>query len=306
MGRFLLGRLLGAIPTLFAIILLSFAIMRAAPGGPFDGERALPPEVEANLRAAYDLDAPLTVQFSRYLAGLARFDFGPSFKYADFSVGELIAGGAPVSAIIGGAALALATGLGIALGSVAAFNRHRALDSAVMALAVVGQVVPTFVVGPLLALLFGLWLGWLPIAGLDGGARAFVLPVVTLALPYVASIARLTRGSLREILAQPFIRTARAKGLDDATLLWRHALKPALLPVVSYLGPAAAGLLTGSVVVETVFGLPGIGRYFVQGAINRDYTLVLGVVVLYGALIILFNLLVDILYGWLDPRLARR
>lgn len=303
MIRLIGGRILSAIPTLFAIILLSFMLMRLAPGGPFDAERALPPEVEASLRAQYDLDAPLPVQFGRYLADLARFDFGPSFKYKDFTVTELIADGASVSATLGALALGLAAVLGIALGSAAALNRHSWLDTAVMGLAVSGQVIPTFVIGPLLALVFGLWLGWLPLAGWGNGAPAhLLLPVLTLALPYIASIARLMRASLIETMSENFIRTARAKGASPARILLRHALPPALLPVVSYLGPAAAGLLTGSVVVETIFGLPGIGRYFVQGAINRDYTLVMGVVILYGGLIVLFNMLTDLIYGWLDPR----
>lgn len=300
------GRLLGAIPTLFAIILISFIIMRAAPGGPFDAERALPPEVEANLRARYDLDVPLPQQFINYIAGLVRFDFGPSFKYKDFTVSELIAEGAPVSATVGGAAALLAASLGILLGCLAALRRNSWLDSMIMSVAVAGQVIPTFVVGPILALIFGLWLGWLPLAGWGEGKLTYlILPVITLALPYVASIARLMRASLIEVMTESFIRTARAKGAGPARVLLVHALRPALLPVVSYLGPAAAGLLTGSVVIETIFGLPGIGRYFVQGAINRDYTLVLGVVVLYGTLIVLLNLLVDLIYGWLDPRMAR-
>lgn len=303
MIRRLGGRVLSAIPTLFAIILLGFVLMRLAPGGPFDAERALPPEVEANLRAQYDLDAPLPQQFVRYVSDLARFDFGPSFRYKDFTVAELIADGAAVSATLGGLALGLATVFGIALGSAAALNRRSWLDSAVMALAVSGQVIPTFVIGPILALIFGLWLGWLPLAGWGGGKPAYLLlPVLTLALPYIASIARLMRASLIETMSENFIRTARARGASPARILLRHALPPALLPVVSYLGPAAAGLLTGSVVVETIFGLPGIGRYFVQGAINRDYTLVLGVVILYGGLIVLFNMLTDLIYGWLDPR----
>lgn len=303
---YVLARLLGAIPTLFAIILISFVLMRAAPGGPFDEERVLPPEVEASLRTAYHLDEPLPVQFAQYLEQILRFDFGPSFKYKDFSVNDLIASGAPVSATIGGLSLVLATLLGVAMGSLAALRRGHWIDQVVMLLALIGQVIPTFVVGPLLALLFGLWLGLLPLGGWNDGALSnLILPIVTLALPYIASIARLMRASMIETLHQNFIRTARAKGLSETTILWRHALRPALLPVVSYLGPAAASLMTGSVVVETVFGLPGIGRYFVQGAINRDYTLVLGVVILYGALIVLFNLLVDLAYGWLDPKLAR-
>jgi len=306
MFRLICGRLLGAIPTLMAIVLLGFVLMRLAPGGPFDAERALPPEVEAQLRAQYDLDAPLHEQLARYLADLARFDLGPSFKYKDFTVAELIRDGAGVSAALGGAALVLAAALGLTLGCAAALKRGSRFDAAVMTLAVSGQVIPTFVMGPILALVFGLWLRWLPLAGWGGGRPAFlILPVITLALPYVAAIARLMRASLIETMNESYIRTARAKGASPARILLRHALPPALLPVVSYLGPAAAGLLTGSVVVETIFGLPGIGRYFVQGAINRDYTLVLGVVMLYGGLIVVFNLATDLIYGWLDPRVRR-
>ena len=306
MGRYLIVRFFSAIPTLFVIVLLSFTLMRLAPGGPFDEERALPPEVEAKLLAAYNMDKPLPQQFIDYVGGLLQGDFGPSFRYKDFTVAELIATGAPVSATIGGLALLTATLLGVALGTWAATHQGSRTDKAVMTLAVTGQVVPTFVTGPLFALFFGLLLGWLPLGGWNGGAPPhLVLPVMTLALPYIAAIARLTRGSLIEQLSANHVRTARAKGLPELLVVWRHALPPALLPVVSYLGPAAAGLLTGSVVVETIFGLPGIGRYFVQGALNRDYTLVLGVVVLYGALLILFNLIVDLVYGLLDPKLRR-
>lgn len=304
MLRFLASRLLTAIPTLFAIILMSFLLMRLAPGGPFDLERALPQEVEQALRAAYNLDAPLHEQFFTYLGGLLRGDFGPSFKYKDFTVVDLLLIGAPVSATIGLLALALASLVGVSLGLWAATRRGQAADRIVMTFAVTGQVVPTFVTGPLMALLFGLVLGLLPLGGWNGGAPPnLVLPVLTLALPFIGSIARLTRASAIEQLSANFVRSARAKGLSERSVLVRHVLPPTLMPVISYLGPAAAGLLTGSVVVETIFGLPGIGRYFVQGALNRDYTLVLGVIVLYGTLLILFNLLVDVLYGLLDPKL---
>jgi oligopeptide transport system permease protein len=297
-------RILQAIPTLLLIVAAAFFLMRAAPGGPFDDERALPPEIEANLQAAYGLDQPVTAQFARYLGGLVRGDLGPSFRMKDFTVAELIGRGLPVTLGIGAAALLLGIGLGVPLGLVAGLRQNGWADHAVMSVALVGIAVPNFVVAPVLALVFGLYLGWLPVAGWEpGSAKHLVLPVITLALPLVAYLARLTRGSLLEVLQAPFIRTARAKGLDPGVILRRHALKPTLLPVVSFLGPAAAALLTGSLVVEQVFGLPGVGRYFVQGAINRDYTLVMGMVVFYASLILLLNLAVDLLYGWLDPRI---
>jgi len=304
MFRYALRRLFGIVPTFLAVVAAAFFLMRAAPGGPFDEERALPAEIEANLQAAYGLDQPLAVQFARYLGGLLRGDLGPSFRMKDFSVAELIGRGLPVTFSIGAAALLLALALGIPLGLVAGLRQNGWVDHTVMGVALAGIAIPGFVVAPVLALVFGLQLGWLPVAGWQAGSPAhMVLPVVTLALPYVAYLARLTRGSLLEVLQSPFIRTARAKGLAPAVILRRHALRPTLLPVVSFLGPAAAGLLTGSLVVEQVFGLPGVGRYFVQGAINRDYTLVMGMVVFYASLILLFNLLVDLAYGWLDPRI---
>jgi len=304
MFRYALRRLFGIVPTVLLIVAAAFFLMRAAPGGPFDEERALPAEIEANLQAAYGLDQPLAVQFARYLGGLLRGDLGPSFRMKDFSVAELIGRGLPVTFSIGAAALLLALALGIPLGLVAGLRQNGWVDHTVMGVALAGIAIPGFVVAPVLALVFGLQLGWLPVAGWQAGSPAhMVLPVVTLALPYVAYLARLTRGSLLEVLQSPFIRTARAKGLAPAVILRRHALRPTLLPVVSFLGPAAAGLLTGSLVVEQVFGLPGVGRYFVQGAINRDYTLVMGMVVFYASLILLFNLLVDLAYGWLDPRI---
>jgi oligopeptide transport system permease protein len=304
MLRYALGRLLGIVPTLLVIVTAAFFVMRLAPGGPFDEEQALPPEIEANLEAAYGLDQPVYVQFGRYLQGLLRGDLGPSFKYKDHRVSELIARGLPVTVTIGVLALLVAVGFGVPLGIAAALHHDRAADHAVMATALVGIAVPNFVLAPVLALVFGVYLGWLPVAGWEpGSVRHLVLPVVTLALPFVAYVARLTRGSLLEVLQAPYIRSARAKGLSRGAVLRRHALKPTLMPVVSSLGPAAAALLTGSLVVEQVFGLPGVGRYFVQGAINRDYTLVMGMVIFYAALILLLNLAVDLVYGWLDPRI---
>jgi len=301
-----LRRLLGIVPTFLIIVAAAFFLMRAAPGGPFDEEQTLPPEIAANLEAAYGLDQPVHVQFLRYLRGLVRGDLGPSFRMKDFRVAELIGRGLPVTLTVGTAALLLALCVGIPLGLVAGQLRNGWADHAVMSVALAGIAVPSFVVAPLLALVFGLYLDWLPVGGWEqGSVRHLVLPVLTLALPLVGYVARLTRGSVLEVLQSPFIRTARAKGLDPGVVLRRHALRPTLLPVVSFLGPAAAGLLTGSLVVEQVFGLPGVGRYFVQGAVNRDYTLVMGMVIFYAALILLLNLLVDLVYGWLDPRIRR-
>jgi oligopeptide transport system permease protein len=297
-------RLLAAAPTLWLLITLAFFLMRAAPGGPFDRERALPPQVEAALQAEYHLDQPLWRQYLHYLDALAHGDLGPSFQYSGFSVAELIAGGAPVSFKLGACAITLAVLLGGLLGCLAALRRNSVFDRALMTLAMLGISVPNYVVAPLLILLFAVTLGWLPAGGWSSrGIGEAVLPVIALALPQIAAIARLTRASMIETLGADFIRSARAKGLPPRLVVWRHALKPAALPVLSYLGPAAAGIVTGSVVIEQVFGIPGIGRYFVQAALNRDYTLVLGVVIFYGALIILFNFLVDLLYGVLDPRI---
>lgn len=304
MLRFAIQRLLGAIPTLLVLITLAFFLIRLAPGGPFDTEKTLPPEIEANLRAAYNLDEPLPMQLGRYLWNLAQGDFGPSFQYRGFTVTELIATGFPVSLRLGSLAMALALLLGISAGTLAALRQNRPVDYTVMGAAMTGISIPNFVLAPLLVLVFAIWLRWLPAGGLgDGSLRYVVLPVIALALPQVAYIARLTRGSMIEVLRSPFIRTARAQGLPTRTVILRHALKPALLPVVSYLGPALAAIITGSVVVEQIFGVPGLGRFFVQGALNRDYTLVMGVVVFYGSLIIALNFLVDLVYGWLDPRL---
>jgi oligopeptide transport system permease protein len=298
-----LRRLAGAVPTLLVLVTIAFFIVRLAPGGPFSSERALPPEVEANLAAKYHLDEPLAQQYLRYVADLARGDLGPSFQYKDYTVNELIATGFPVSLQLGALAIALALVVGVAAGAGAALRPRSALDHGVMALAMTGISVPNFVMAPLLVLVFAVTLGWLPAGGWDtGSAASRVLPVITLALPQIAYVARLSRGAMLEVLSQPWIRTARAKGLDERAVVLRHALKPALLPVVSYLGPAFAAVITGSVVIESVFGIPGLGRHFVQGALNRDYTLVMGVAVFYGALIVALNLLVDLAYAWLDPR----
>jgi oligopeptide transport system permease protein len=301
---FALRRLLAAIPTLFFVILIAFLMVHAAPGGPFDSERALPPEIEANVAAAYRLDEPLPAQFVRYLGGVVTGDFGPSYRYRDYTVAELIAGALPVSVLLGGLAMILALAFGIAAGSAAALYRGSWLDRGIMASTMIGISIPVFVVAPLFVLLFAVTLRWLPAgwSGADGTGR-LVLPVVALALPQVAYIARLLRASLIDVLGSDFIRTARAAGLPMQAVLFTHALKPAILPVLSYLGPAVASILTGSVVVEQIFGIPGLGQLFVTGALNRDYTLVLGIVIFYAALIVLMNLLVDLLYGAIDPRI---
>jgi oligopeptide transport system permease protein len=303
MLRYTIWRLFSAIPTLFVLVTLAFFLIRVAPGGPFDDERQLPAEIEANLKRAYSLDAPLWQQYLVYLGRLLHGDFGPSFKYKDYTVTELIWSGFPVSLRIGLAAIILAVVIGTAAGIVAALRQNSRTDYAVMSFAMLGIAVPNFVVAPLLSLVLGVYLNLLPVAGWgDGALRNLVLPVVALALPQVAYVARLTRGSLIEVLRANYIRTAHAKGLPERLVILRHAMRAALLPVVSYLGPATAAIITGSVVIEQIFSIPGIGRYFVQGALNRDYTLVLGVVVFYGVLIVLFNLLVDLAYALLDPK----
>jgi oligopeptide transport system permease protein len=302
MRALLLRRLLTALPTLLAVVILSFVLMRLAPGGPFDGERPLDPATRAALEQAYGLDRPLPVQIGRYLGRVAQGDFGPSLVYRDFTVTDLVVQGLPVSLMLGGLALLLALAIGLGAGLVAAARPGSRIDRALMLACTLLTALPTFVTGPLLVLVFGLWAGVLPVSGL-GSAANLVLPVTALALPVAGAIGKLARAGLATALAQDHVRTARARGLPPRTVLLRHALRPALLPVASYLGPAAAGLLTGAVVIETVFALPGLGRSFVQGALNRDYPLVLGVVTLYAGLIVLFNLAADLAYGWLDPRI---
>ena len=298
----MLRRLAFAVVTLWAVVTVTFFLVRLAPGGPFDGERRLPPEVEANLRAAYDLDQPLLVQYGRYVLNLASGDLGPSFRQKDFSVNELIGMGLPISVGVGLAALSLALAMGVAGGTFAALSRDGPRDRLLVLGATLGLALPPIVVAPVLVLLFAVSLGWFP-AGGYATWKHFVLPAITLALPYAAAFMRLTRGSVLEVLNRPHVMTARAKGLGRFRLVTRHVLPSALLPVVSFLGPAAAALLAGSMVIEEVFSLPGLGRHFVQGALNRDYTLVTGAVVVYAALVLGFNLLVDLCYARLDPRI---
>jgi oligopeptide transport system permease protein len=300
--RYTIKRLFGAIPTLLVIITLAFFMMRLAPGGPFDRERKVAKEVEENLRRAYGLDDPLWEQFLRYMGNVLQGDFGPSFQYKDFSVNELIWGGFPNSMMLGGIAIALAVILGVTAGTIAALRQNTATDYAVMATAMSGITIPNFVVAPTLTLVFGLILRWTPVGGWGDSWRQAILPIVALCLPQVAAVARLTRASMIEVLRSNYVRTARAKGLPERVAILRHAMRAALLPVISYLGPAVAAIITGSIVIEQIFSIPGIGRYFVQAALNRDYTLVMGVTIFYGVLIVLFNLVVDLLYGVLDPK----
>jgi len=299
--HYFLKRLGGAIPTLFIIITVSFFMIRLAPGGPFDKERAVPPDIEANLKRAYHLDESLPKQYMRYLEGVAQGDFGPSFKYKDFTVAELIAQGFPTSLTLGSLAMATALAIGLTLGIAAALGQNTATDYGAMGVSMLGLAVPNFVIAPLLTLIFGLILRWLPVGGW-GHPQNYVLPIVALCLPQIASISRLTRASMIEVLGSNFVRTARAKGMPERVAITRHALRAALLPVVSYLGPAIAQIITGSVVIEQIFSIPGIGRYFVQSSLNRDYTMVMGVTIFYGAVVIFCNLMADLLYGVLDPK----
>ena len=302
MPSYILRRLATALPTLFVVVTLSFFLMRLAPGGPFDLEQPLEAKVMENLRRIYRLDQPLLAQYLTYLGALLRGDFGPSFYFRDFTIGELFAHGLPVSMRLGASALLLALVIGAPLGGLAAFRHNRLADHAVMGFATAGITIPSFVIAPVLQLVFGLGLAWLPVGGWNGGAvRNTILPIVTLALPQVAVIARMMRAAMIETLCADHILTLRAQGLPASTIAL-HAARGAALPVLSYLGPAAAALLTGSVVVETIFGIPGIGRYFVEGALNRDYTLVMGTVVVVAIFVLVFNLAVDILYALLDPR----
>lgn len=288
---------------MFIIVTLTFFMIRLAPGGPFDLERPLDPLIMANLNKAYNLDAPLWSQYLTYLGNLLQGDLGPSFTRRDFTVNDLFAHGLPVSIMLGAMALSLAIVIGTTLGAIAALRQNSGVDYAIVALATFGITTPTFVVAPTLSLVFGVLLGLTPTGGWSGANPIYwVLPITTMALPQIAVIARLVRGATIEALRSNHVRTARAYGLPQRVVVGVHALRGAMLPAVSYLGPTAAGLLTGSVVVETIFGIPGIGRYFVQGALGRDYTLVMGTVVVIAVFIVLFNLIVDLIYAVLDPR----
>jgi oligopeptide transport system permease protein len=302
MQRMIVRRLLSVPPTLFLVVTIAFFLMRVAPGGPFNLARPLDPKVMENLQRVYQLDSPLWRQYLSYLSSLLRGDLGPSFYWRDFSVSELFAKALPISAFLGASALALALIVGGAAGALAAMRYRGPIDHVVMGVASIGVTVPNFVIAPLLQLGFGLSLKWLPVGGWGEGApRYLILPIVTLALPQVAAVARLTRVAMIEALNANPTRTLRAYGLPQRVIL-KHALRAALIPVVSYIGPAAAALMTGSVVVENIFGIPGVGRYFIDGALNRDYTLVMGAVIVVAVLILALNLLVDLAYSFIDPR----
>ncbi|KNY46171.1 MULTISPECIES: oligopeptide ABC transporter permease OppB [Vibrio harveyi group] len=304
MLKFIAKRIFEAIPTMLVLITVSFFLMRFAPGNPFSSERPLPPEVMANIEAKYGLDKPVFEQYTTYLTNVIQGDFGPSFKYLDYTVNELISVALPVSAKVGFIAFIFTVILGVTVGTIAALKQNSWLDYVIMSTAMLGVVLPSFVLAPALIYIFSLNLKWLPAGGwFDGSWQYLILPVIAMSLLYVATFARITRGSMIETLNSNFIRTARAKGLSYRYIILKHALKPALLPVVSYMGPAFVGIITGSVVVETIFGLPGIGKLFVNAAFNRDYSLVMGVTILIGFLFILFNAIVDILLAMIDPKI---
>ena len=301
MTTFVLRRVLLMVPTLLVIATLTFVLMRLAPGGPFMSEKEIPPRVKQELLHRYGLDQPLHVQYMAFLAGAVRMDFGPSYKYPDRQVREIILQGFTVSAELGAWALLLSLLIGIPVGTIAAVKQNQPTDFAAMTLALAGVSIPNFVLGPMLVFAFALSLLWLP-AALWTGPESRILPVLALCVSYVAYIARLTRAGMLEVLRQDYIRTARAKGLAERVVVVKHALKLGILPVVSYLGPAAARIIMGSIVIEQIFAIPGLGRYLVVGALNRDYTLVMGVVLFYASFLMVLNLIVDLAYSWLDPR----
>jgi oligopeptide transport system permease protein len=303
MLRFLIRRLLVAIPTLFVVITVAFFMMRAAPGNPFSTDRKLPPEILKNIEAKYHMDRPLIVQYGEYLGGALKGDLGPSLKYRDKSVLEIIKENYRVSLTIGLSAFVIAVFLGVSLGVIAALRQNGPADYTTMAIAILGVCIPSFVTAPLLQLALGSKLGWLPIAGWDNGSLPnLIMPIMVLSLPQIAIISRLTRAGMIEALRSNYVRTARAKGLPEFRIVAKHAIRAAVLPLVSYLGPAFAGLLTGSLIVERIFGLPGLGKFFVTSALQRDYTVVMGMVIFFATLILLLNLLADMLYAVLDPR----
>lgn len=307
MTKYIIRRLLGMIPTLLVIITISFFIIRIAPGGPFDSERALPEQVLKNIEAKYHLDEPVLIQYGRYLFDVVRGDLGPSYRYQDHDVNFYIFNSLPNSIILGVIALSIAVIFGISAGMLSAVRQNTWVDYTAMSIAVVGISVPLFVIGPVLQYVFALQLGWLPTSGWidsDLGLKTLIMPAVTLSLSYFANIGRLMRSSMLETLRSDYIRTAKAKGLKNSVILFKHTLKGALLPVVSYLGPAFAGIITGSVVVEQIFRVPGLGKFFVQSSFNRDYTLIMGVVIVYSVILIIMNFFVDIIYSYLDPRIS--
>ncbi|MGD1821454.1 MAG: oligopeptide ABC transporter permease OppB [Pleomorphochaeta sp.] len=307
MTKYIIKRLIGMIPTLLIIITLSFFIVRIAPGGPFDGERALPEEVLANIEAKYHLDEPVLKQYARYLFDVVRGDLGPSYKYVDNDVNYYIFTSLPNSAVLGSIAILIALTFGILFGILAAVYQNSWIDYLTMGIAVLGISIPLFVIGPLLQLVFAMKLNWFPISGwysTGEGYSTIVLPALSLSFAYFATIARLTRSSMLDTLKSDYIRTAKAKGMKNSTIIFKHAMKGAMLPIVSYLGPAFAGVITGSIVIEQVFRVPGIGKFFVQSSFNRDYTLIIGVVIVFSVILVIMNFIVDIVYALLDPRIA--
>lgn len=304
MFGYAIRRALGSIPTLFALATITFVMMKVAPGSPFSGNRRIPPDIIKNIEHAYHLDEPIWMQFGRYMWGVLHFDFGPSMVMRDYNVSELIMQGFPTSLEIGIWAMVISTLAGLVLGIAGALRRNGWIDYLAGAIAMVGLAIPIFVIGPLAQIFFGLDLGWLPIAGWGGGTSYKILPILTLALPNIAYVSRLMRGSMIETIRTNYVRTARAKGIGERRTIWKHAFKGAILPVVAYLGPATAVTITGSIVIETIFAVPGIGRYFVEGATNRDYPLVMGVTLFYGAIVIFANLVTDIARGILDPKVS--
>lgn len=304
MWSYTLRRVLLTLPTLLIVVTVCYLLLHATPGGPFDGERKVSAEVLANLQAKYHLGEPLWKQYLLYLDGLVHGDLGASFRYADWSVNELVLRALPVSLAIGGVSMALAVVIGVLLGVAAALRRNSIADYALMLVTNAGNAFPSFVIGPVLILVFAIWFKWLPAGGWNAfEARYMVLPVALLVMINVATVGRVTRASLIEVMNTPYIRTARAKGLPMRTIVLRHAMKPTLIPVVSVIGPLAIASITAAVVTESVFSLPGIGKLIVNGAANRDYTLVLGLVVLVTVVAVLLNLLVDLAYAWLDPKI---
>lgn len=306
MLRFTLIRLLQAIPVLLAVVTITFFLVRAAPGDPLSSDKSMPPSVLRALEAQYNLDQPMWQQFTGYVGNLVQGEFGPSFKYPGRSVNELIAAGLPTTAELGLYAMLVAILIGISAGVFAALRPNTAQDYIPMSAAMLGICMPSFLLGPLLVLVFGLWLDWLPISGWGDTPGDKILPAITLGAAYAAYVARLSRGGMLEVMSQDYIRTARAKGLPQWLIVIKHGLRGGLIPVVAFLGPAFAGLLSGSFVVETIFQIPGMGRLYVQGAFNRDYTLIMGTTVLFATLIILFNLLSDLLSVWLNPKLRQQ
>lgn len=306
MSKYILRRALGLIPTMFIIITICFFFIRLAPGGPFSREKKIDPQILKNIQAKYHMDEPLLVQYVRYLGDVVRGDFGPSYKYKDYDVNYYIGRSLPKSLILGSSALLLAIVFGMGAGMASSLKQNTWADYLSMSIAVIGISVPLFVIGPVLMYIFAIKMNILPTSGWidERGLKALIMPVLTLSLPYFATVARLSRASFLESLRSDYVRTARAKGLKTSVIMFKHVLKGASLPVVSYLGPAFSGIITGSIVIEQIFRIPGLGRHFVQSAFNRDYTMIMGTVIVYSLILVLMNFLVDVIYGFLDPRIS--